>query len=60
MKPVWKSKMMWVNLVGLVFIVAEANGLIGADIGTPESQAVVLAAVNLILRAITKESISWT
>ena len=60
MKPFWKSRMLWVNLIGLVFILAEANGLIGADIGTPESQAVVLAAINLVLRAITRESISWS
>ena len=54
-KPFYKSKTIWVNV-----IVAIGLGILGIDIGVdPEIELIGLALVNLGLRFITKEGISF-
>ena len=54
-KPFWKSKTFWTNLGALVAAVgAVATGQVGLTAGIPP---IVIAAVNIVLRFITKEPI---
>lgn len=55
-KKWYKSKIIWVNGIALVASLAQVwTGLILS----PELQGVLLTAINLILRAYTKEEIVW-
>jgi len=53
-KPFWKSKTILVNVIAGVVLFFIQMPEVGA---TTEISAVVLAAVNLILRVVTKESV---
>ena len=54
-KPWWKSKTVWTNLTAIVTgIGAIVTGQVGLATGLPP---VIIAAVNIALRAITKEPI---
>lgn len=54
MKPWWKSKTLWVNLVALVAVaVQSATGYAVS----PELQGGVLALANLGLRLVTSEAV---
>lgn len=59
-KPFWASKTLWVNLIVLL---AAIFGIFEIDIGlTPTVQTalatVIMAIVNMILRAITKSAVT--
>jgi len=56
-KSIWTSKTFWTNLIAISAIIAQ--GMTGKQIIDPEIQASILAVINIILRAITKEPISW-
>lgn len=55
-KTLWQSKTFWVNIIGAIafFLAAQFNYQV-----TPQETAILLAAVNMLLRAITKEEILW-
>ena len=55
-KKVYQSKTFWVNVIAILAILAQTQT--GFVIGA-ESQATILAAINLVLRAITKQPITW-
>ncbi len=55
MKPFWKSKTFWVNGLALAGLLLQET--FGLDLDT-EIQAAILAVINLVLRAFTKEGIS--
>lgn len=55
MKPFWKSKTFWANALALVGLLLQE--VFGLDMDT-EMQAAILAVINLVLRAVTKEGIS--
>jgi hypothetical protein len=53
-KKWWESKIMWVNIIAVVAgIVQTQTGFI-VDV---EAQGAVLAVLNIILRAVTKEAV---
>lgn len=56
-KKWYLSKTIYIN--ALMLTVAVAQQIAGKDIITPELQVVILSVVNLILRSITKENITW-
>lgn len=56
-KKWYKSKTVWVNGIAIVAFIAQT--LTGKAIITPEVQAIILGGINLILRTITKENITW-
>ena len=56
MKSWIKSKTLWVNAIAIASII------IRAEMGytfTPEFELLILGAINMILRVITKEEIVW-
>jgi len=55
-KSFWKSKTFWTNIVaaGAVLVQMRYGFVIGL-----EYQAIVLSGVNMVLRAITHEPVSW-
>ena len=57
MKVWWKSKTFWVNILSVIGIVASSQ--YGVE-WTPETTSALLVVINLILRAVTKEPITWT
>lgn len=57
MKKWYASKTLWSNLLMLGGVVA--LNATGKDILTPEVQAAILVVVNVILRIVTKEEITW-
>jgi len=56
MKNWWKSKLIWVNLLAIASIIIRAE--FGYVI-TPLGEVAILGAINVILRAVTKEEIVW-
>lgn len=55
-KKWYKSKIIWVNGLALVASVLQLKyGLVMS----PELQGVLLTAINIVLRAVTKEEIVW-
>ena len=56
MKPFWTSKTLWVNILAVGAIIAQ--GQFGYVI-SPETQISILAVLNLLLRAITKQPVVW-
>lgn len=56
MKKWFKSKLLWLNIISIAVIIVQAET---GYIISPEAQVIILSAVNLILRAITKEAIEW-
>ena len=56
MKDWYKSRTLWTNLIGI------ANIIIRAELGltlTPEAELAILAGINIVLRIITKEEITF-
>ena len=51
----YTSKTLWVNLTAIVALVTQEEFGYALD---PEAQAVILAVINLILRAATKKGLS--
>jgi hypothetical protein len=56
MKNLIKSKTFWVNILALLAMLLQAKYGFIID---PESQIAILAVVNVVLRAVTKEEIVW-
>lgn len=56
-KKWYLSKTIYVNSIMLVGVIAQQ--IVGKEIITPELQVVILSVVNLILRTVTKENITW-
>lgn len=57
MKTWYASKTLWVNLVAIIALIAQSQ--FGYVI-SPEIQATILGAVNLLLRAITGAPLAWS
>ncbi|MBE0598332.1 MAG: hypothetical protein IH614_13775, partial [Desulfuromonadales bacterium] len=57
MKNPLLSKTLWVNLLGIAALLGQAKY---GFVVSPEDQAVALAAVNLLLRLVTRESLDWS
>lgn len=55
-KKFWKSKMFWVNLIAIIAIIIQSQT---GEVVSLEVQASALAIVNLLLRAITNQPITW-
>lgn len=56
-KKWYESKTMWVNIVATVVIIVQT--VTGDDIFKPEYQVIALSVLNVVLRTITKENITW-
>ena len=56
MKKWFKSKMLWVNIIAIASIIVRSE--MGYTF-TPEVELIILGAINMILRVITKEEIIW-
>ena len=56
-KKFWLSKTFWVNMIALWAMVCQA--VIGYELFDLEAQAGILAAINIILRMITNQTIVW-
>lgn len=56
-KKPWASKTLWLNLMGVAGILVQSYT--GFIIG-PELQVMLLGVINVILRLITKEEITWS
>ena len=59
MKPIWKSKTFWVNLLGAAVSVAEMSNFV--DYLTPEQQTMFtmgLAFANIVLRMVTTKAVT--
>lgn len=57
MKKWYLSKTLWVNFVSIIALVI--HGVTGVDWINPETQAMLLSLINILLRAITREEIEW-
>ena len=55
-KSLWKSKTFWTNVVALLAMIVQST--VGFALSA-EAQIGILAIVNVVLRAVTKEPISW-
>ena len=53
----YESKTLWVNFVLILAVAAQTVS--GREVVTPEIQASIIAAVNMVLRIITKQEIKW-
>jgi uncharacterized membrane protein len=56
MKTLLKSKTFWVNIVAIAVMLIQAKYGFVID---AEAQLALLAVINLVLRAVTKEEIVW-
>ena len=57
-KKWYLSKTFWVNVLAAAALIAE--GVTGREVGIPlETQAAILAGINLVLRSVTREPIGW-
>lgn len=55
MKKWYLSKTLWVNFIAIIAII-----IFGVQEVPPETMAVILGAINMILRLITKEPVIWS
>jgi hypothetical protein len=53
MKKWYLSKTLWVNLIAI------ATVIVGDNILTADAQVAILGVVNLVLRIVTQEKLSW-
>ena len=56
-KKIWASKTLWVNILAIIALIVQTYTGFVIDI---EAQASILAFINVALRLITKQPISWT
>ena len=56
MTTIWSSKTFWVNIVAAIALFLSAQ--FGVQLSA-EMTGMILAGINVILRAITKEPIEW-
>lgn len=58
-KAFYKSRTFWANIVAAALLIYQ--GVTGHELAlSPEQQALLLAIINLVLRAVTREPISWS
>jgi hypothetical protein len=57
MKKWYASKTLWSNAVMLAGVIV--LNTTGKDLLTPEVQAAIITIVNVVLRVVTKEEITW-
>jgi len=58
MKSVFTSKTFWTNLIALAAMIIQ--GLTGKELVSLEVQGTLLAIVNIVLRTITKQPVTWS
>jgi hypothetical protein len=56
MKDWYKSKTLWINVIAIAEIIIRAE--LGLTL-TPEAELAILAGINIALRIITKEEITF-
>ena len=56
-KSIWTSKTFYVNIIALVGMIIQ--GVTGKEIISLEIQGTILAGINIILRFITKQPVTW-
>jgi hypothetical protein len=56
-KTIWLSKTFWVNLLALAGMIAQ--GITGSEVFPLEVQASILTIINIGLRFITKQAVTW-
>ena len=56
-KAIWLSKTLWVNLLAVIGLIVQSY--FGFVI-SPESQVMILAGINAVLRLVTKQPITWS
>ena len=56
-KSIFTSKTFWANTLALIAMVVQ--GVSGKEIINLEIQGVILSVVNIILRMVTKQSVTW-
>jgi len=56
MKKWYQSKTFWINIVGAIGIAVQTQT---GYIMNPATQGVILSVINMILRKITKEPVTW-
>jgi len=56
-KKIFLSKTFWANIVALVAMIIQ--GVTGKQFMDLQAQGTILALINIILRAVTKEPIVW-
>ena len=56
-KKWYLSKIVWVNAIAFVGVMVQA--ITDKTILTPELQIMALSVINLVLRTVTKENITW-
>ena len=59
-KAWWTSKTIWVNAIALGLSIAGATGFQLSETDTAQITTMVLAAVNIVLRMITKGAVTLT
>ena len=57
-KSVWLSKMFWVNIIALAAMITQ--GITGTEFISLEVQGSILAVVNIILRLVTRQPVTWS
>lgn len=55
-KPFYLSKTLWINLIGLAYVLF--GKYVGVDFTTPENTATILVVINVFLRLITKSEVT--
>lgn len=56
-KSIFTSKMFWANIIGLVAMIIQ--GVTGNEVISLEMQGTILAVINIVLRTITKDAVTW-
>ncbi len=56
--PWYASKTLWVNAIAIIAIILQ--GVTGKVLINLELQATILGIVNMVLRIVTKQPISWS
>jgi hypothetical protein len=57
MKSIFTSKTFWTNILAIMAIIIQ--GVTGKEFMSLELQTGILAVINIILRSITKEPVTW-
>ncbi len=57
-KSIFTSKTFWVNVLAVLAMVLQA--MTGKELLNMEVQASILAGINIVLRFITKEPVTWS
>lgn len=55
-KKIWTSKIVWVNLIAFILALVQSQT---GWVAPPETQGALLTLVNVALRAITNQPVTW-